>query len=118
MNKKRIIINNRKERRARRVRAAFVGTAARPRMSIFRSNRFTSVQLIDDVVGKTLVAVSSAALAGKKTKLEAAKALGVEVAKQAKAAGITAVVADRGSYRYHGRVRAVIESVREAGIAV
>ncbi len=111
-------MNTKRHRRARRVRERVVGTSARPRMSIFRSNRFTYVQLIDDAAGKTLAAASSETIKEEKTKLGTAKLLGKAIAEKAKKAGIASVIADRGSYRYHGRVKAVVEGVREGGIAV
>jgi large subunit ribosomal protein L18 len=100
-----------------RIRNRIEGSAERPRLSIYRSLRQISVQLVDDTVGKTLVAASTSSLSVKsKTNLEAAKALGAEVAKLAKAKNINAVVFDRNGYLYHGRVKAVAESAREAGL--
>lgn len=113
---KRIKINATRSRRSRRVRERIVGTADRPRMSIFRSNRFTYVQLIDDTAGKTLASASSAEMKG--AKQDTAREVGKKIAEAAKKANIQSVTADRGKYRYHGRVKALIESVREAGISV
>jgi|SRR5581483_308945 len=93
-------------RRHRRIRARVVGTPARPRASVFRSNRGITVQLIDDQAGHTLVAAQG--------KLPAT--VGGEVAKAAKAANITQVVFDRSGYRYHGRVKAVADAMREGGL--
>ncbi len=111
-------INQQRLRRAKRVRSTIRGTAERPRLSVFRSNAFTYVQLIDDAAGKTLVASSTRALAAKGKKSEAATALGKAIAAAAKKAGIARAVLDRGSYRYHGRVKAVAEAARKAGLKI
>ena len=105
-------------RRRRRVRAKVRGTAQRPRLSVFRSNRGMSVQLIDDVGGRTLAAVNwtEADLKGLQS-MEQAKRVGALIAERGKAAGIEAVVFDRGGYQYHGRVRALAESAREGGLS-
>ena len=94
------------------------GTALRPRLSIFRSNAYTYVQLIDDAAGTTLCSVSTREKDGKKkqTKTDAARALGVRAARIAKTLNIDRAVFDRGSYKYHGRVRAVAEGARSAGL--
>ena len=104
-------------RRRRRVRAKVRGTAERPRLSVFRSNRGMRAQLIDDVAGHTLAAVSwtEADLKGLKS-MEQAKRVGELIAERAKAAGIETVVFDRGGYQYHGRVRALAEGARESGL--
>ena len=104
-------------RRRRRVRAKVRGSAERPRMSIFRSNRGVNVQLIDDVAGRTLAAVNwtEADIKGLRS-MEQAKRVGELIAERAKAAGIETVVFDRGGYRYHGRVKAVAEGAREGGL--
>jgi large subunit ribosomal protein L18 len=109
----------RRLKRRRRVRAKISGTASRPRISVFRSNQGISAQLIDDVSGNTLAAVSwfepeLRSLA----KSERARRSGEALAERAKAAGVTQAVFDRGGYRYHGHIRAFAEAVREAGIAV
>ncbi len=106
-------------RRRRRVRAKVRGDAERPRLSVFRSNRGVSVQLIDDVDGRTLAAVNwtEPDLKGLQ-KAEQAKRAGALIAERAKAAGIESVVFDRGGYRYHGRVKALAEGAREAGLTV
>ena len=105
-------------RRRRRVRAKVTGTAERPRLAVFRSNRGISAQLIDDVAGHTLVAVNwtEDALKGL-GKMEMAGKVGETVAQRAKAAGIETVVFDRGGYQYHGRVKALAEGAREGGLA-
>lgn len=104
-------------RRANRTRAKISGTAERPRMSVFRSLRHTYVQLIDDTASKTLAAASDKDVDTKgKKPVEVAALVGEAVAKKALDAGIKAVVFDRGSYRYHGRVKAIAEAAREAGL--
>lgn len=102
----------------RGIRKKIQGTAERPRMSIYRSNRDIYVQLIDDTQGHTLAAASSreAGAAGTGTKSEQSKAVGLKVAEIAKAAGIEQVVFDRGGYLYHGRVKALAEGAREGGL--
>lgn len=109
----------RRLKRRRRVRAKVVGTAARPRISVFRSNRGIFAQLIDDEAGRTLASVqwTEADLRGLKPMEQAAKA-GQRLAERAQAAGIERAVFDRGGYRYHGRVKAFAEGVREGGLAV
>ena len=109
----------RRLKRRRRVRAKVRGTEARPRISIFRSNRGIAAQLIDDERGHTLAAVqwTEADLAGLKP-LEQATQAGKLLAERAKAAGIERAVFDRGGYQYHGRVKAFAEGVREGGVAV
>ena len=106
-------------KRRRRVRAKVVGTAARPRISIFRSGRGIFAQLIDDEHGHTLAAVAhtEADLKGLKPLEQASKA-GQLLAERAKAAGVERAVFDRGGYQYHGRVKAFAEGVREGGLTV
>lgn len=106
-------------RRRRRVRAKIVGSEQRPRISVFRSNRGISAQLIDDASGRTLAAVSwtESDLRGLKP-LEQATKGGELLAERAKAAGVDTAVFDRGGYQYHGRVKAFAEGVREGGITV
>ena len=103
-----------RERRHNRIRAKVSGTGARPRLAVYKSNRYLHVQIIDDVAGKTLVAGSTKEVGGKK--MDAAKKLGVELAKKAKAAGVEAVVFDRGGFRYTGRVAMLAEAAREGGL--
>jgi large subunit ribosomal protein L18 len=112
-----------KERRIRikhRIRKHISGTGKRPRMSVFRSNKQIYVQLIDDTEGKTLLSVSSLNkdIAEKKdiNKTEQAKLVGKLAAEKSKEAGITDVVFDRNGYLYHGRIKALAESAREAGL--
>ena len=106
--------------RHRRVRKKITGTAVRPRLAVFRSNKHLSLQLIDDVAGHTLAAASTAEPAlraeGSGSTVEAATRLGTVLAERAKAAGITEVVFDRGGFLYHGRVAAVATAAREAGL--
>ena len=109
-----------RQRRAQRVRARVRGTAERPRLSIFRSNRYVNAQLIDDTARKTLAAVfSRTLLKGEKiTKTQSASRVGAAIAEIAKKAGITKAVVDRGRYQYHGRVRALVEAARVAGLQI
>jgi large subunit ribosomal protein L18 len=103
-------------RRHARVRKRVSGTAARPRLAVFRSNRHIYAQLIDDVAGHTLVAAGSRTSTGDGDKSAAAKRVGDELASKAKAAGITSVVFDRGGFQYHGRVKALADAAREGGL--
>ena len=108
-----------RKRRQRRVRKKIMGTAARPRLAVFRSNKHIYVQAIDDVAGRTLVSASTmeAGLRGGPTAtVDAAKAVGKLVGERAKAAGVDAVVFDRGGFKFHGRVAAIAEGAREAGL--
>jgi large subunit ribosomal protein L18 len=109
----------RRLKRRRRVRAKVRGTATRPRISVFRSNRGIFAQLVDDEAGRTIAAVqwTEAELRELKPAEQSTKA-GELLAQRAKAAGIERAVFDRGGYQYHGRVRAFAEGVREGGIAV
>jgi large subunit ribosomal protein L18 len=109
----------RRLRRRRRVRAKISGTAARPRVSVFRSNKGLCAQLIDDSAGRTLAAVSwfepeLRALA----KDERTRRAAATLAERAKAAGVSEAVFDRGGYRYHGHVRAFAEAIRESGLTI
>jgi large subunit ribosomal protein L18 len=107
----------RRLRRRRRVRAKVTGTAARPRISVFRSNRGISAQLIDDSSGRTLAAVNWTEDSLRALKpMEQAAAAGSLLAERAKAAGIESAVFDRGGYQYHGRVKALADGAREAGL--
>ena len=104
-------------RRHRRVRRKVAGTAERPRLAVYRSNRGISAQLIDDVAGRTVAAASSQDKSlAKKARAETPAAVGKLVAERAGKAGITSVVFDRGGYLYHGRVKALAEGVREGGL--
>jgi large subunit ribosomal protein L18 len=106
-------------KRRRRVRAKISGTAERPRISVFRSNRGIAAQLVDDVAGRTLAAVAwTEAPLRDKAPMEQAAEAGKLLAERAAAAGVTTAVFDRGGYQYHGRVKAFAEGVREGGITV
>jgi len=109
-----------KERRHRRVRSKISGTVERPRLAVFRSNRFIYAQLIDDQAGKTLASASDMKIASKKSdklaKVARATEIGKQLAVTAKGLGISKVVFDRGGYRFTGRVKAVAEGAREAGL--
>jgi len=102
--------------RHNRIRARVSGTSARPRLAVYKSNRYLHAQVIDDSARKTLVGVSTKDVAAKMKKMDGAKALGLELAKRAKAAGVEAVVFDRGGFRYAGRIATFAEAVREGGI--
>lgn len=103
------------ERRRARVRAKVSGTTERPRLSIFKSHRFITVQIIDDTKGHTLAAMSTRDVTGKKP-VERAHALGLGIAKKAKAAKIDKVVFDRAGYLYTGKVKVVADAAREGGL--
>jgi large subunit ribosomal protein L18 len=108
-----------RRRRHRRVRKKVAGTAARPRLAIFRSNQHIYVQAIDDEGGHTLAAASTVepALHGESGKpVERAKNVGARIGERLKEQGITTAVLDRGGFKYHGRVAAVAEGAREAGL--
>lgn len=101
-------------RRALRVRASIRRAGGRPRLSVYRSDAHIWAQIIDDAQHKTLASASDLGLKG--TKTDKSKEVGVKIAQAARAAGITTVVFDRGSYRYHGRVRVLAEAARAAGL--
>jgi large subunit ribosomal protein L18 len=104
-------------RRHKRVRKHLVGTAERPRLVVFRSNRGIAAQLVDDGAGKTLAAASSLNVRNVKgTKSDQAAAVGKLLAETAKKTGVKSVVFDRGGYLYHGRVKALAEAAREGGL--
>lgn len=106
-------------RRANHVRRGVRGTTERPRLTVFRSNMHIYVQIINDLEGKTL---ASAGTAGEASKIKyggnvkAAEAIGTLIAEKAKAAGVTKVAFDRGSYKFHGRVKALAEAARKGGL--
>ncbi len=105
----------RTDRRAARVRAVIRGTAERPRLSVFRSQKHISAQVIDDVAGRTVASAQDIKLE-KLSPLERASEICKLVAESAKKAGVTTVVFDRGSYLFHGRVKALAEAARAAGL--
>ena len=96
-----------------RVRKKVRGTDGRPRLAVFRSNRYLYVQVISDDTGRTIAAASTL---GGKGNLGAAKQLGKDIAERCKALSIAEVVFDRGGYKYHGRVQAIADAAREAGL--
>jgi large subunit ribosomal protein L18 len=108
--------SGRRLRIRRRVRKVVSGTATRPRLAVFRSNKEIYAQLVDDVAGNTLA--FSTSLKGKLTgnKMETAAIIGKQIAEKAQSAGISEVVFDRGGYLYHGRVKSLAEAAREAGL--
>jgi large subunit ribosomal protein L18 len=105
-----------REMRHNRIRAIVTGTAARPRLVVFRSLKRNYAQLIDDTVGKSLLAASDTAFLKEGTKCERAKKVGLEIAKLAAKQGITTCCFDRNGYRYHGRVKALADGAREGGL--
>jgi large subunit ribosomal protein L18 len=120
-NKKQLRLNATRMRRERRTREKIKGTASRPRLSVFRTAKHISAQIIDDATGKTLAAASSEAmeekeLAALEGKVAVAAAVGKLIAEAGKKAGVTAVVYDRGGFAYHGRVKALADAARENGL--
>ena len=112
---------NKEQRRLRirrRIRKSIAGTAARPRLAVFRSNKEIYAQVIDDVNGVTLAATSSLKNkdAHKGSKIEQAAFVGKDIAEKAKKAGVEAVIFDRSGYLYHGRVKSLAEGAREGGL--
>src|SRR5262245_47501345 len=107
-----------RRRRHHRVRKKVRGTAARPRLTVFRSNKHVYAQLIDDVAGTTLASASTRekGVGGNGATVEAAKGVGQRLGERAKAAGVTSAVCDRGGFKYHGRVAAVADGARDAGL--
>ncbi|ETP69690.1 50S ribosomal protein L18 [Planococcus glaciei] len=108
---------SRKKRHAR-VRSKITGTASRPRLNVFRSNKYIYAQLIDDVNGVTLVSASSMEkdFEGSKGNIEAAAKVGETIAKRAVEQQLSSIVFDRGGYLYHGRIKALAEAARENGL--
>lgn len=106
------------QQRQRRIRRKVRATSDRPRLSVFRSNKYMYAQIIDDATGKTLLSLSEKAVADTKgTPIERAKKLGATLAENAVKAKIATVVFDKGPYAYHGRVKALAEGAREGGLA-
>jgi large subunit ribosomal protein L18 len=111
--------NIKTEKRARlhkKIRSRVSGTGERPRLCVFRSNRYMYAQLIDDVLGVTLASASDISLSDKITKVERATVVGKKLAEEAKKKNITTVVFDRGGFSYRGRVAALAEGARAAGL--
>ena len=108
----------RRQRIKRRIRKISTGTSSKPRLSVFRSNKEIYAQLVDDNAGVTLAAVSSRdkGIESKGTKIEVATIVGKAIAEKASAAGVDTVAFDRNGYLYHGRVKALAEAAREAGL--
>ncbi|MBO4805645.1 MAG: 50S ribosomal protein L18 [Paludibacteraceae bacterium] len=100
----------------RGIRAKISGSAARPRMTVFRSNKQIYVQVIDDIAGKTLASASSLGFTEKMPKKEQAAKVGELVAKKAQEAGVSEVVFDRNGYLYHGRVKELADAARKGGL--
>lgn len=107
--------NDLRARRHARIRARVSGTAERPRLAVYKSNRFISVQLIDDVAGKTIAQAHGREFPGAQS-LQAA-AVGKAIAERAKALGVTAVVFDRGGYSYAAQIKSLADAAREGGLA-
>jgi len=110
---------SKKQRRLKiknRIRGRISGTAQRPRMTVFRSNKQIYVQLVDDLQGKTLVSASSRGLNAEGTKSDIAGKVGELIAKKALEAGIQTVVFDRNGYLFHGRVKSLADAAREGGL--
>jgi large subunit ribosomal protein L18 len=105
-----------RQRRHNRIRSHIIGSETRPRLAVYKSNRYLHAQIIDDAAGRTIVAGSTKGMKAKK--MDAARELGKKLAKDAQAAGIKAVVFDRGGFRYTGRVATLAEAVREAGLTM
>ncbi len=107
-----------RQRRHARVRKTIAGSADRPRLAVYRSNRYIYAQVIDDVSGTTLAAASSLEKEqrAKRLSVETASEIGKLVADRAKSAGVSSVVFDRGGYPFHGRVKALADGAREAGL--
>lgn len=105
-------------RRRARVRRKLRGTGSRPRLSVYRSNKYIYAQVIDDLEGVTVAAASSSEpeLRSERLNVETAAKVGTLVADRAKEAGVSAVVFDRGGYKYHGRLKALADAAREAGL--
>ena len=106
-----------RSRRHRRVRRKIAGTAERPRLAVFRSNRGIFAQLVDDETGRTVASASWLGVKGRKgTKTDQASEVGKLLATSAKAAGVEEIVFDRGGFLYHGRVKALADGAREGGL--
>ncbi|MBI5732833.1 50S ribosomal protein L18 [Candidatus Jorgensenbacteria bacterium] len=111
-------LNNIRLRRSRRVRSRIRSVIEHPRLSVFRSHRYTTAQIIDDMSGTTLAAASSMELKKKSTKIEGARYVGKMIAERGKAKNVTQAVLDRGSYHYHGRIKEIVEEARKHGLKI
>ena len=107
---------NRRLRIRRGIRNKISGTADRPRLSVYRSNKSIYAQLIDDATGRTLVSSNTNEIGQSSVNIEASKSVGKKLAEKAAESGISAVVFDRGGYPYHGNVKALAEGAREGGL--
>ena len=105
-------------KRKRRIRSKMFGTKQSPRVTVYKSNSHIYVQVVDDEDGKTLVSSSDVSLKSKGTKTQLAQLVGEDLGKKAKAAKIGQIVFDRSGYKYHGRVKAIAEGLRKAGLMV
>jgi len=118
------VIHNLRMRKARRIKSRLSGTSERPRLVVYRSHKHIYAQLVDDTAGATLVESSTqkkllkAKITAAKSKVEACKSVGMDIAEEAKKKNITAAVFDRNGYLYHGRVKAVAEGARENGLKI
>lgn len=110
------IKTQKRERLHKKIRSRVTGTGERPRLAVFRSNRYMYAQLIDDVLAITLASASDISLTDKMSKVERAKSVGAKLASEAKKKNITTVVFDRGGFSYRGRVQALAEGAREGGL--
>jgi len=106
----------RREKIKKSIRGKVSGTAERPRLTVFRSNKQIYAQVIDDVAGRTIAAASSLKIADKAAKKEIAAQVGAQIATNAKAAGIETVVFDRNGYLYHGRIKELADAARKGGL--
>lgn len=106
----------RRKRIHKGIRRKISGTAERPRLSVFKSNRGIYAQLIDDVAGHTLAATSSLEAGVKNNTVDSSKSVGQKIAEKAKEAGIATVIFDRSGYKYHGQIKALAEGAREGGL--
>ncbi len=106
----------RRQRIRYKIRKKIVGTSERPRLAVYRSNKYIYAQIIDDRKGHTLASVSSKAVNASGSRVEQAKTTGKVLAEVATAAGVSNVIFDRGGYLYHGRVKALAEGAREGGL--
>ena len=107
-----------RKKRHKKIRYKVIGTAERPRLAVYRGLRHMYAQIIDDSSGKTLIGMIDKSIIESGSGIERATALGNELAKKAKEKGITSIVFDRGGFRYHGQVKALADSIRQAGITL
>ncbi len=108
--------SNRRLRIRRGIRNKIVGTSARPRLAVFKSNKAVYAQLVDDSKGHTIAAANSIELGATASNIDSAKQVGAKLAERAKAAGVATVLFDRSGYQYHGKVKALADGAREGGL--